>query len=109
MSKLSMFRLAFQMVALGIFIFQMQQSLRKFLSYPVVKEVSTKLAIEYPDVPIYICQGKVIESNATIRYKSNKELHGFKETFYPSCWLVYISQSVHNFYGGLYRSKWCYW
>ena len=53
---ISVLKTVFQIVAICMFVFQMQQSIRKFLRYPVVSEISS-ISVDNIDKPlIYICQ-----------------------------------------------------
>ena len=49
-------RLIFQLAALGIFLFQMQNSIRKFNQRPVVQQSSTVLFDNIKKPVIYLCQ-----------------------------------------------------
>ena len=56
MDKIWLLRGAFQCLAFCIFAFQMRQSLGKYFSFPIQKEVSVKKLDEVQSVNIYICQ-----------------------------------------------------
>ena len=55
-SKQKTARTIFQLLAFGIFIFQMQNSLKKYVDNPTVQQTSSKLLNDIDKPVIYVCQ-----------------------------------------------------
>ena len=53
---ISMIKNIFQILAFCMFVFQMQESVRKFLRYPIVSEISQSSLDKIEKPLIYICQ-----------------------------------------------------
>ncbi len=54
----TMLKLVFKVLALGIFVYQMQNSIRKYIARPIVQITSTAKLDEIKNPEIYICQLK---------------------------------------------------
>ena len=51
-----MIRKVFQTFAIILFVFQFQQSVRKYFQYPVVEQTSRIAVKDIPDPVVYVCQ-----------------------------------------------------
>ncbi len=74
----TLLKTAIWLAAFGIFVFQMQNSVTKYLSRPVVQEKSTKELYEIQMPVIYICEDN------QFNYTNGKRFgYPSQETFYP--------------------------
>ena len=56
MRKLDFSRILFQLLALGLFVYQLQNSILKYLSGPIVQQTSTTTLDKIQKPSIYVCQ-----------------------------------------------------
>ena len=71
MKVIGVMRILFQVLALGIFVFQMQNSIRKYIDKPVVSQSSVMTLDDIRKPVIYICQ------DAQFNYKIGED-NGYK-------------------------------
>ena len=68
MERLDTTRIFFQLLALGIFIFQLQNSITKYFSKPIVQQTSIKSLIEIDKPLIYVCQNGQFSNKKANKY-----------------------------------------
>ncbi len=68
MSHVKVIRSIFQLAAFGIFVFQMQNSIRKYFDKPIVQQSSTKRFDEISKPLMYVCQNDQFNYSAARNY-----------------------------------------
>ncbi len=72
MRKLTLFRSLFQIAAFGIFLFQMQGSVKKYLQRPIIQEKSTVSLADIDQPVIYVCKDNKYD------YVLSEKTYGYK-------------------------------
>ncbi len=60
MRKRTLLRLLFQITTFGIFLFQMQGSVEKFLEHPIIQMKSTVTLAEVDQPVFYVCRDQFL-------------------------------------------------
>ena len=78
MERLETTRILFQLLAFGIFLFQLQNSITKYVNKPIVQQTSIKSLSEIDKPLIYVCQNGQFnntKSKLMQKIKMRKEIY----------------------------------